>query len=75
MFDAKEIAITLEMIALRLSSPAEHDRNLEEANVVDGLFYIGRAIERLAWAVEGRPSVHPGNPLPQGPGQDPPKPV
>lgn len=33
-------------------SPNEADRNFEPANVVDGLFAIARAIERLAAAVE-----------------------
>jgi len=32
-------------------SPNERDRNLEAANVVDGLFAIARALERLADAV------------------------
>jgi len=36
-----------------LMSPNEEDRNLEPANVVDGLFAIARAIARLADAVEG----------------------
>lgn len=35
-----------------LESPNEYDRNGEAANVVDGLFAIARAIERLADAVE-----------------------
>jgi hypothetical protein len=36
-----------------LSSPNEYDTNGEQANVVDGLFAIARAITRLAKAVEG----------------------
>lgn len=36
----------------RLISPNESDRNLEPANVVDGLFAIARAIAQLAAAVE-----------------------
>ncbi len=36
-------------------SPNESDRNGEEANVVDGLFAMARAIDRLARAVEGVP--------------------
>ena len=35
-----------------LISPNESDRNMEAANVVDGLFAIARAIHRLAEAVE-----------------------
>jgi hypothetical protein len=35
-----------------LISPNESDSNLEAANVVDGLFFIGRALIRLAKAVE-----------------------
>ena len=35
-----------------LISPNEADRNMEAANVVDGLFAIARAIHRLAQAVE-----------------------
>ncbi len=35
-----------------LISPNESDSNLEAANVVDGLFFIGRALFRLAKAVE-----------------------
>lgn len=34
-----------------LISPNEMDRNMESANVVDGLFAIARAIDRLATAV------------------------
>jgi hypothetical protein len=36
-----------------LESPNEPDRHDEPANVVDGLFAIARAIERLAGAIEG----------------------
>ena len=35
-------------IKLTLISPNEPDVNLEPANVVDGLFFIGRAIEQVA---------------------------
>lgn len=34
-----------------LMSPNESDRNLEPANVVDGLFAIARAVDRLANAI------------------------
>ena len=33
-------------------SPNEADRNFEPANVVDGLFAIARALNRLAAAIE-----------------------
>lgn len=35
-----------------LISPNESDSNLEAANVVDGLFFIGRALHRIADAIE-----------------------
>jgi len=35
-----------------LESPNEHDSNLEPANVVDGLYCIARALERIAVAIE-----------------------
>jgi hypothetical protein len=35
-----------------LISPNEADRNCEPANIVDSLFAIARAVERLASAVE-----------------------
>jgi hypothetical protein len=34
-----------------LYSPNESDSNFEPANVVDGLFHVARAVERLASAV------------------------
>ncbi len=40
-------------IAAALISPNETDRNFEPANVVDGLFAIARAIDRLAGSVDG----------------------
>lgn len=43
---------TAEALYETLISPNESDSNLEAANVVDGLFFIGRAIARLAKAVE-----------------------
>ena len=45
-------AILGEKLQFALVSPSECDRNLEAANVVDGLYMIARAIERLAEAVE-----------------------
>lgn len=38
-------------IRATLISPNESDANLEAANVVDGLFAIARAIDRLADAI------------------------
>lgn len=39
-------------IHANFTSPNEPDKNLEAANVVDGLFAISRAINRLADAIE-----------------------
>lgn len=36
-----------------LVSPNESDSNFEPANVVDGLFAIARALDRVADAIEG----------------------
>jgi len=36
-----------------LISPNECDSNFEAANVVDGLFAIARALDRVARAIEG----------------------
>lgn len=46
-----------------LESPNELDRNGETANVVDGLFAIARAINRLAEAYENA-HPHPAQPWP-----------
>lgn len=35
-------------------SPNESDRNFEDANVVDGLFAIARALDRIAVAVKSK---------------------
>ena len=43
----------VEVLQSVFESPNESDSNGEYANVVDGLFFIGRAIEHLAVAVEG----------------------
>lgn len=37
-------------------SPNETDSNLEPANVVDGLFAIARAVDRLAEAIKSFPA-------------------
>ena len=47
--DANAIA---DALARTLVSPNEIDRNLEPANVVDGLFAIARALDRVAIALE-----------------------
>jgi hypothetical protein len=39
-----------------LTSPNEADRNGEIANMVDGLFAIARALDRVADAIRGEPS-------------------
>lgn len=51
-----------EAIRNSFQSPNEMDRNGETANVVDGLFFIGRglmeitqALERIATAMEKKP--------------------
>ena len=46
---SKDIA---DAIFAAFESPNEHDSNGEQANVVDGLFAIERAIIRLAQAIE-----------------------
>ena len=46
------VANALAGIAKNLVSPNEMDRNMEAANVVDGLFAIARAIHHLAKAVD-----------------------
>lgn len=38
-----------------LISPNEMDRNFESANVVDGMFAIARALDRVASALAPRP--------------------
>lgn len=52
---ALTIAEALRSLGSHLSSPNELDTNLEAANVVDGLYFIGRAINRLAAALEAEP--------------------
>lgn len=47
-----------EAVHAGLVSPNERDRNLEPANVVDGLFAIARALHDVADAVRGEQSVH-----------------
>jgi hypothetical protein len=43
-----------EALLATLISPNESDKNWEAANVVDGLFLIGRALHRIADALERR---------------------
>jgi hypothetical protein len=51
ILDTDPPVIALAAIAQGLTSPNEMDINGEPANVVDGLFAIARAIQRLADAV------------------------
>jgi hypothetical protein len=46
-----------EAILYTLHSPNEVDRNLEPANVVDGLFAIARALNKVAAALEALKDV------------------
>ena len=52
--------LTEQTAAIRDSciSPNETDSNLEPANVVDGLFSIARAIDRLAAAIDNGSTRH-----------------
>jgi hypothetical protein len=60
---------TAEALRACLISTNENDSNWEPANIVDGLFFIGRALLKLADAVEragkprggaeGRPGMKP----------------
>jgi hypothetical protein len=43
------------MLGETLISVNESDRNLEPANVVDGLFAIARALQSVAEAIRNRP--------------------
>jgi hypothetical protein len=49
--DEKAIATAIQNV---LVSPNEWDRNGEAANLVDALFFIGRAIHRLADVLDHR---------------------
>ena len=50
-----DVAAALKAIGI---SPNEADRNLEPANVVDGLFAIARAMEKVASAIDDLVTVH-----------------
>ena len=50
---------TGDAIRFTLISPNEADANSEPSNVVDGLFAIARALDRLADAVRGRSETDP----------------
>lgn len=43
-----------------LISPNEADSNLEPANVVDGLFAIARALDRIATALDAQAKLGDG---------------
>jgi hypothetical protein len=51
MSKQREVGDIAHAIMKTLESPNEADSNWENANVVDALFFIGRAIHRLADAV------------------------
>lgn len=53
--DPKAVAgIIADALRATCVSPNELDRNLEPANVVDGLFAIARALEHVAVALQER---------------------
>jgi hypothetical protein len=54
-----------EALRATLISPNEADRNCEAANVVDGLFYIGRALYAVAHNLEGLAAVLAGTMRPK----------
>jgi hypothetical protein len=60
------IAIAEALIRV-LESPNESDSNLENANIVDGLFAIARALDRVAFAIEHK---NTGSELSPQPGID-----
>ena len=47
--DTKELEDSLHQI---FTSPNESDSNGEEANIVDGLYYISRSLREIAKAIE-----------------------
>jgi hypothetical protein len=55
MSDKKEPGIEVATAVVRcFISPNERDSNHEAANIVDGLFAIARALDRVADAIESR---------------------
>lgn len=51
---SNEIDPVASAISQSFISPNESDKNLEPANVVDGLFAIARALDRIATVLENR---------------------
>jgi len=49
---SSDVNAVADALAMTLISPNEPDRNGEHANVVDGLFAITRALDRVAIALE-----------------------
>jgi hypothetical protein len=47
------VEMALASIAANLMTPNETDSNLEPANMVDGLFAIARALDRVASQIKG----------------------
>jgi hypothetical protein len=52
-----------EALCNTLISPNEEDRNLEPANIVDGLFAIARAVDRLATQVKNLGNADAATPM------------
>jgi hypothetical protein len=50
--ESPDVNAVADALAMALISPNEADRNGEHANVVDGLFAIARALDRVAVALE-----------------------
>jgi len=48
------VANAIASVATNLTSGAEQDQDGDEANVVDGLFAIARALEKVAEAIEAK---------------------
>jgi len=71
VLDSDPPALAIGAVAAVLVSPNEADSNGEPANVVDGLFAIARAIDRLADAISGAGS-RPFDPFPEAPSSEDP---
>lgn len=57
--DRQDVDPIAQAIRYALTSPNESDRNGETANVVDGLYFIGRALYAVADAIANRPPEDP----------------
>jgi hypothetical protein len=56
MIDSEDIQDLSRSIRATLISVNENDRNMESANVVDGLFEIARSLDRVAQAIAQAPT-------------------